>query len=142
MSIDLTQDPDFVRETYSPPPHISVVDAGGGGAAVTSINGLSGPSVNVTGGTTGLSFGTAAPNIVLGGILALANGGTGASTAAGAKVNLGIPLTRTTNVAPSVNDDSSLGYSTHSHWIDTLAQQEYVCVSAAVGAAVWKQTTA
>ena len=40
-------------------------------------------------------------------------------------------------VAPTVNDDSSAGYSVGSWWIDTTADRAYVCVDASVGAAVW-----
>lgn len=40
-------------------------------------------------------------------------------------------------VAPTVNEDSSAGYSVGSRWIDTTADRAYVCVDASVGAAVW-----
>lgn len=54
-------------------------------------------SVNVSGGTTGLSFSggpvTTNGTITAGGTLALANGGTGATTAAGARTNLDVPST-------------------------------------------------
>lgn len=43
--------------------------------------------------------------------------------------------------APTVNDDSADGYSIGSRWIDTSGQEEYVCISPALGAAVWKGTT-
>jgi len=42
--------------------------------------------------------GTTAPNISLTGIVALANGGTGASTASGARTNLGLGTMATQNV--------------------------------------------
>lgn len=54
-------------------------------------------SVNVSGGTTGLTFSggpiTSGGTITLAGTLAAANGGTGATTAAGARANLGVPAT-------------------------------------------------
>jgi len=52
------------------------------------------------------------------------------------KVNL------TAIVAPVPSDDSSQGYSRGSRWIDTVGNTEYVCIDAAVGAAVWTETTA
>lgn len=39
--------------------------------------------------------------------------------------------------APTVNDDSSTGAFVGLVWVDTVAQQTYMCYSAAVGAAVW-----
>jgi len=41
-------------------------------------------------------------------------------------------------VAPSTGADSSVGYSVGSVWIDTVGNAAYICISAAVGAAVWK----
>ena len=43
--------------------------------------------------------------------------------------------------APTVNDDSSTGYSVGSKWINTTSQNIYTCVDASVGAAVWKDIT-
>lgn len=43
--------------------------------------------------------------------------------------------------APTENDDSTEGYSPGSVWIDTSALKSYVCTNAAVGAAVWLETT-
>ena len=45
------------------------------------------------------------------------------------------------SVAPTVNDDSGVGYSVSSFWIDTTADIAYICVDASSGAAVWKKTT-
>lgn len=39
--------------------------------------------------------------------------------------------------APSVDDDSSLGYAVGSLWIDTNNDKIYVCVSSQIGSAVW-----
>lgn len=44
-------------------------------------------------------------------------------------------------VAPTVNDDSDDGFAAGATWIDTVGEDAYVCISAAVGAALWKQTT-
>lgn len=43
---------------------------------------------NLTGGSTGLSFNISGPSYVLGGTLAIGSGGTGATTAANARINL------------------------------------------------------
>lgn len=50
----------------------------------------------------------------------------------------------TATVAPGVNDDDAQGYMKGSRWYqdDGMGvQEEFVCLSAATGAAVWKQTT-
>jgi hypothetical protein len=44
-------------------------------------------------------------------------------------------------VPPTVTDDSSLGFSPFSKWIDSVAGREYTCISAGVGVAVWSETT-
>ena len=38
---------------------------------------------------------------------------------------------------PTVADDSSAGYTTNDTWVDTVTNLAYMCVDAAVGAAVW-----
>ena len=43
--------------------------------------------------------------------------------------------------APTANDDSSKGYAVGSRWIDTTNNDEYVCLNATAGNAVWKKTT-
>jgi len=40
-------------------------------------------------------------------------------------------------VAPSLSDDSSLGYTPGSVWVDVISKQHYVCVDSSVGAAIW-----
>lgn len=42
---------------------------------------------------------------------------------------------------PTINDDSSLGYSAGSRWINTATEEEFVCTEAAVGTAIWLSTT-
>lgn len=44
-------------------------------------------------------------------------------------------------VAPTVNDDSDDGYTVGSRWVDTVADEAYLCVDATVGAAVWIEVT-
>jgi hypothetical protein len=60
---------------------ITTINGGGGGQA-------SGPNVTFGGGTTGLNFIASGSTISLEGTLVVANGGTGAVTAAGARANL------------------------------------------------------
>lgn len=45
-------------------------------------------------------------------------------------------------VAPTITDDSNLGYSIGSRWIDTATDLVYECADASVSAAVWKNLTA
>jgi hypothetical protein len=81
------------------------------------------------------------------GTVAVANGGTGAIDASDARTNLGVDAIAATKsnlsaaVAPAVANDSTQGYSIGSTWLDTTAQTSYQCLSATVGAAVWKETT-
>ena len=65
---------------------VVVTGGGGGGGTVTSVDG--------SGGTTGLTLTggpiTGSGTLTIGGVLDLDNGGTGATTAAGARTNLGL----------------------------------------------------
>lgn len=45
------------------------------------------------------------------------------------------------SAAPGVGDDSADGYSVGSQWLNTTADDAYICLDAAAGAAVWKKTT-
>jgi hypothetical protein len=64
-------------------------------------------SVNVSGGSTGLTFSNgpivSSGTIVASGTLALANGGTGATTAAGARTNLGLAPSATIDTTNASN---------------------------------------
>ena len=42
---------------------------------------------------------------------------------------------------PTINDDTSRGYSRGSRWLDLSSNDEYVCLNASVGSAIWKPTT-
>ena len=57
------------------------------------------------------------------------------------KVSAGVYTTHKSNlgaaVAPAVGDDGVAGYSVGSVWIDTTADNAYVCVDSSTGAAVW-----
>lgn len=61
-----------------------------GSVTISTINGISGPTIDFTGGTTGMTFTGVGTDVNLGGTLVIANGGTGAATAAGARTNLGL----------------------------------------------------
>lgn len=69
---------------------LNKANTGGGGSGTVT-------SVNVSGGTTGLTTSggpvTTSGTITLAGTLNVANGGTGATTAAGARTNLSVPST-------------------------------------------------
>lgn len=45
--------------------------------------------------------------------------------------------TTVTTTAPTVTSDSASGYEVGSRWVNTTTSIEYLCMSAAVGAAVW-----
>lgn len=67
-----------------------------------------------------------------------------AETDADGKLILDIPKSNYNAInTPTVNDDSSKGYSIGSRWIDITHQykQEFACVDDSEGEAVWKQTT-
>ena len=80
----------------------------------------------------------------LGSPLSLANGGTAATTAAGARTSLGLENGATikhkldATTAPTATDDSASDYSAGSLWIDVTADQAYICVDATASAAVWE----
>ena len=44
-------------------------------------------------------------------------------------------------IPPTVNNDSSEGYSLSSRWFDTAAVEVYVCIDPAIGAAVWAKVS-
>ncbi len=138
---NLALDSDFTAEQYGAGGETFVAQAAPSGTSITSLNGLSGPSVVLSGGSTGLSFSVGAPNITLAGTLAVASGGTGAATAANARANLGIPKHNSAATAPGVTDDAAAGFSVNSLWTDTALDDAYVCVDATNGAAVWKKIT-
>jgi hypothetical protein len=53
--------------------------------------------------------------------------------------NIKMNLTSITN--PGITDDSTVGYQEGSRWINVGTQQDFVCVSASVSSAIWKETT-
>ena len=71
-------------------------------------------------------------------------GGTppGHITVSAAGVQVLIKDNLSSAVDPAVTDDSDSDYSVTSRWTNTTADREFVCLDAAVGAAVWTETTA
>jgi len=135
-----------------PPPDITNISGASSGGAVTTINGDSGagatgPTILFSGGATGLSFTAVGGSVTLtgtptpSGVLPIANGGTNANTAAGARSSLEVPRIHTATVAPAITDDGAAGYPIGSVWVDTVLQNGYLSVDASTGAAVWKQIT-
>lgn len=100
-----------------------------------------------TGTVTSISASSGAPGFALAAtpspIIGAGNIAFSVTNAATARATLGIitaPLNNPTAVvAPTVTDDSSLGYSIFSLWLDTTGPTTYICRSAAIGAADWKQ---
>lgn len=84
----------------------------GDGAWVTLSSGTV-TSVNASGGTTGMSFTggpiTGSGTLTLAGTLAIANGGTGATTASAARTALGVPAVSHTHTASQISDSTSIG---------------------------------
>jgi hypothetical protein len=138
---NLQLDSDFTYESTRTEGQTFISNTAPAGSAITGLNGLSGPNVAFSGGTTGLSFSVSAPNITLTGTLAIANGGTGATSASAARTALGIPKHNPAAVAPTVTDDATAGYSVNSLWTDTVLDDAYICVDSSNGAAVWKKIT-
>ncbi len=85
------------------------------------------------------------------GVLPITHGGTGASNIPGAQAALGLIVGEDVKeyikdnlsavTAPSATDDSALGYSVGSHWIDTVSQEGYVALDVTPTAAVWRSIT-
>ena len=79
--------------------------------------------------------------------LGTASGGTGATSASGARSNLGIDAIATcksnlaATVAPTINDDAGDGYAVGSFWLGTVLGAAYICLDATVGAAAWSKIT-
>lgn len=78
---------------------------------VSSINGING-SITFSGGSTGLTFGAAGATVTLAGTLAVANGGTGATTAAGARTSLGAAASGVNTDISQLNGASQVDVST------------------------------
>ena len=109
---------------------LNKANTGGGGSGTVT-------SVNVSGGTTGLTTSggpvTTSGTITMAGTLNVANGGTGATTAAGARTNLSVPSTTgsgasgtwgidiTGNAATVTNGVYTTGSYADPTWITSIA---------------------
>lgn len=84
-------DSEFTYQQYAPPviPLTSITNISGNVTIINTINGRGGSNVTFSGGTTGLDFGGSGSAFILEGTLVVANGGTGATTPAGARTSLG-----------------------------------------------------
>jgi hypothetical protein len=117
------------------PPPQPVSEGGGGGTGTVT-------SVDVSGGTTGLTTSggpvTSSGTITLAGTLAVANGGTGATTAAAARTNLGagtvtsVAATAGTGISVTGSPITSSGTLT----ITNTAPDQVVAISSGSGISV------
>ncbi|MEL6277961.1 MAG: hypothetical protein AAFR28_03645 [Pseudomonadota bacterium] len=98
--------------------------------------------------TSGTTISSTTHNALVADLVADANaarpltaGGTGAVSAAAARVNLelGGRANLAATAAPTVTDDSGSGYGIGSMWVDVTGDVIYFCVDASAGAAVWQQ---
>lgn len=151
VDVDIQQDENYQYSNYQAVAAIDntiIISPVAGSTEITTINGdggsVTGPTITLTGGTTGLTFTGAGTSLTMSGTLAIANGGTNATTAAGARTNLGInalavPLSNLNSaVAPTVNDDSGDGYAIGSVWIDVVLDNIYMATDVTVGSAIWR----
>lgn len=81
---------EYVQPSFEP----SITNIEGGNTIITTINGggggqVTGPNITISGGTTGLTFTGNGNTLTMAGTLGVSNGGTGATTAAAARGNLG-----------------------------------------------------
>lgn len=111
------------------------------GGAITNLNGAQGSSITISGGgASGWAISASGAGSVLTFTVAVTNAATartglGVDDIATKKSNL------TATIAPTVNDDSGDGYLPGSIWLGTVLNDAYICLDAAVGAAVWKIIT-
>lgn len=91
---DLYLNNDYVESSYRTVGTTFAQPAVEGGSVITTINGsgggmVTGPNITFSGGTTGMNFAGAGNTLTMSGTLVVANGGTGSTTAGGARTNLG-----------------------------------------------------
>ena len=55
--------------------------------------------------------------------------------------SFGVQKTNSTTIDPTASNDSSSGYSVGSRWWNTSTDEEFVCLDASAGLAVWTSTT-
>lgn len=108
-------DAEFTYQQYAPPvsPFISTTNITGNVTIINTINGRGGSNVTFGGGTTGLDFGGTGADFILEGTLVVANGGTGATTAAGARTNLGAAASGINTDISELNGASQVDVNSH-----------------------------
>lgn len=100
-------DSDYAYQEYTSPTIApSITNIEGGNTVITTINGggggqATGSAITISGGITGLTFTATNNTITMSGTLGVTNGGTGATTAAAARANLGAAKS-------GVNDDITM----------------------------------
>jgi hypothetical protein len=130
-------DSTFTDLEYSAPviPQFTDVSGVAPGGVVTTIDGDSGggavgPIVTFSAGVTGYGFQAVGTSVTM--VL---------TSAATARTALGLSKNGSAAIPPSATDDSSLGYSLNSLWVDTALGDGYLCVDSTATAAVWKKIT-
>lgn len=94
-----------------PPASVTNVFQGTVTTVINTINGRGGSNITLDGGTTGFSFGGTGATFSLTGTLVVANGGTGAATAAGARTNLGAAASGVNTDITQLNGTSQVDVS-------------------------------
>ena len=94
-------DSDYTYQEYGVPTFTPSIVSVEGGSVVLTINGASGPNINIVFSNGLVATGGASGTINVTGIINVAGGGTGAGTAAGARSNLGAAKS-------GVNDDITM----------------------------------
>lgn len=129
-----------------------------GSVAITTINGISGPTIAFDGGLSGFMFSPAGTTITLASPLTTKGDLYTRSSTAGTRLPVGTngqvlsansaqatglqwvdgpPKSHVDVVAPTGSDDNSQGYSINSLWRDTVGSRTYICTDATTALAVW-----
>lgn len=113
--LNILLDSEFTYQQYAPPvaPSTSITNISGNVTIINTINGRGGSNVTFSGGTTGLDFGGTGADFILEGTLVVANGGTGATTPAGARSSLGAAESGVNTDITELNGASQVDVSSH-----------------------------
>lgn len=106
---------------------ITTINGGGGGQ-------VTGPTITISGGTTGLNFVGTGDSITLNGTLVVANGGTGATTAAGARSNLSAAKSGSNaDITDFTGLTGNTGFGADTGTADKTSHATYPATTASVG---------